>query len=143
VVCFQPLKHYYGEVINYAVRTGNVKFNRIDFLAVFEGFRRSAFEGFRRSAFKTTTVLSVFRKTGIVPYNPQRVITFLEERQAANQSEDTEEEEEDIKADSDKPITPQTVSELHKAGRSFYNSLKKLLNYLHLLNRILTDISKE
>jgi hypothetical protein len=98
VICFQSLKHYHGEAINYAVRTGNIEFNQINFLAVFEGFRRSAF--------KTTTVLSAFRKTGIIPHNPQRVITFLEERQAANQSEDTEEEEEDIKADSDEPITP-------------------------------------
>jgi hypothetical protein len=72
VVCFQLLKHYYREAINYVIRIGNVEFNRIDFLA--------AFEGFRRSAFKTTTVLSIFRKTGIVPYNPQQVITFLEER---------------------------------------------------------------
>ena len=117
VVCFQPLKHYHGEAIDYAVRTGNVEFNRIDFLA--------AFEGFRRSAFKTTTVLSAFRKTGIIPHNPQRVIAFLEEKQATNQPEDTEEEEEDIKADSDEPITPQTVSELHKAGRSFLQQLEE------------------
>ncbi len=64
VVCFQPFKHYHEEAIDYAVRTENVEFNRIDFLA--------AFEGFRRSAFKTTTILSAFRKTGIVSHNPQR-----------------------------------------------------------------------
>jgi hypothetical protein len=98
VVYFQPLKHYHGEAINYAIRTGNVEFNQIDFLA--------AFEGFRRSAFKTTTILSTFRKTGIIPYNPQQVIAFLEEKQAANQLEDTEEEEEDIKANLDEFITP-------------------------------------
>jgi hypothetical protein len=85
----------------------------------------AAFEGFRRSAFKTTTILSAFQKTGIVPHNPQRVIAFLEKKQAANQPEDTEEEEEDIQADSDEPITPQTVSELHKVDRSFLQQLEE------------------
>jgi hypothetical protein len=42
-----------------------------------------------------------------------------------NQSEDTKKEEEDIKADLDEPITPQTVLELHKVGRSFLQQLEE------------------
>jgi DDE superfamily endonuclease len=38
MVCFQPFKHYHGEAIDAAVRTGDTQFSKVDFLAVFETF---------------------------------------------------------------------------------------------------------
>jgi DDE superfamily endonuclease len=69
VVCFQPFKHYHGEAIDAAVQTGNTQFTKVDFLA--------AFETFYQETFKPSTVMSAFRKTGIVPYNPAKVLHLL------------------------------------------------------------------
>jgi DDE superfamily endonuclease len=72
VVCFQPLKHYHAEAIDDAVRTGDTKFSKIEFLA--------ALPTIRRQAFKKSTILSAFRQTGIIPYNPDKVLIPLQER---------------------------------------------------------------
>ena len=34
----------------------------------------AAFKGFRRQAFKTTTILSAFKHTGLIPYDPEVVL---------------------------------------------------------------------
>jgi DDE superfamily endonuclease len=69
VVCFQLLKHYYSEAIDTAVRHRYTDFSKTEFLA--------AFEDFRKQVFKESTILSAFRKIGIIPHNPLRVITPL------------------------------------------------------------------
>ena len=106
VVCFQPLKHYHSEAIDSAVRTGDTEFSKTEFLV--------AFQAFHQQAFKQSTILSAFRKTGIVPYNLTQVLSPLQERiERARRIEveimsEREEEEEDI----ERPRTPTTVSEL-------------------------------
>jgi DDE superfamily endonuclease len=73
VVCFQPYKHYHAEAIDDAVRTGDTRFSKIEFL--------HALHGIRMQTFKAATVISAFRKCGIVPYNPIIVTDGLWEAQ--------------------------------------------------------------
>jgi len=73
VVVFQPLKHYHSEAIDYATRTGCSDFNKIEFL--------SALRSIRLQAFKESTILSAFRKTGLIPWNPDAVLSRLLENQ--------------------------------------------------------------
>ena len=71
VVCFQPLKHYHGEAIDRAVRTGDTEFTKVEFLA--------AFDKIRYQPFKESTAKSAFRKTGLIPYDPTIVINAMRE----------------------------------------------------------------
>lgn len=71
VVVFQPLKHYHAEAIDHATRTGCSDFNKVEFL--------SAITSIRDQAFKPATILSSFRKTGLIPYNPRIVLSILPE----------------------------------------------------------------
>ena len=66
VCVFQPLKHYHSEAVNQAISTGDECFSKLEFLA--------AFSNFRRQAFKTSTILSAWRNTGLLPYNPTVVL---------------------------------------------------------------------
>lgn len=90
VVCFQPLKHYHRKAIDQALRLGIFNFNRLEFIA--------AFQEMRTQAFKTSTVQQSFAATGLIPFDPDRVVKPLEERQRREQSE------------SPQPSTPRTVS---------------------------------
>lgn len=69
VVCFQPLKHYYKEAVDNAVRVGDVEFKRVKFLAYVQSIRKQPF--------KKSTVFSSFRKTGLIPLNRQIVLDRL------------------------------------------------------------------
>jgi hypothetical protein len=69
VKIFQPLKHYHSEAIDAAVRTGDSDFSKTEFLA--------SFKDFHKQAFKQSTILSAFRETGIVPWNPQKVLSKI------------------------------------------------------------------
>jgi len=120
VVCFQPLKHYHSEAVDNAVRMGDTDFSKIEFLAVFQSFHQEAF--------KQSTILSAFRKTGIVPYNPRQVVSRLQERaeharrqEEAMRIEEEEEEEEDL----ERPKTPTTVSELWVASEGLFRDLSR------------------
>lgn len=77
VVVFQPLKHFHAEAIDYATRTGCSDFNKIEFL--------SALTSIRSQAFKKSTIISAFQKTGLVPYDPAKVLTRLQESHTALQ----------------------------------------------------------
>lgn len=66
VYVFQPLKHYYSEAVNQAISMGDEFFTKVEFLVVFNQFRRQAF--------KTSTIESAWRNTGLIPYNPEVVL---------------------------------------------------------------------
>jgi DDE superfamily endonuclease len=66
VKVFQPVKHYHSEAIDSAVRTGDNDFSKTEFLV--------SFSKFHKQAFKESTILSSFRETGIVPWNPDKVL---------------------------------------------------------------------
>lgn len=71
VVCFQPLKHYHAEAIDAAVRSGDAEFSKVEFLA--------RITTIQKQAFKKNTILSSFRKTGLIPYDPSIVLNKLQE----------------------------------------------------------------
>jgi hypothetical protein len=66
VCVFQPAKHYHSEAVNQAISTGDVSFSKVEFLA--------AFSSFRRQAFKRSTILSAWRHTGLIPFDPEVVL---------------------------------------------------------------------
>lgn len=69
VVVFQPLKHYHAKALDVIVRDGCLQITKSEFLATIELVRRQALE--------KSTILPAFKKTGIVPWNPQTVLDLL------------------------------------------------------------------
>ena len=69
VVCFQPYKHFHAEAVDAAIRTGCSDFNKLEFL--------TALGSVREQTFKRTTILSTFRQTGLIPFNPNIVLSIL------------------------------------------------------------------
>lgn len=88
---FQTYKHYHGEAIDGATRSGCTNFNKLEFLA--------AFTKFRAETFKTDTIRGAFRKTGIWPRDPDLVIRPLRDAQQHNEQSLIQLEE---------PTTPET-----------------------------------
>ncbi len=66
VVVFQPYKHYHGQAIDAAPRTGCSDFNKVEFLY--------AISSIRQQTFKNTTICSSFRRIALCPYNPKLVV---------------------------------------------------------------------
>jgi hypothetical protein len=68
---FQTLKHYFKSAIRQEMFTGAKKVNKSDFFRVFQGFYN-----------KTITLdicSSAFRRTGLIPYAPNKVLDKLQE----------------------------------------------------------------
>jgi hypothetical protein len=66
------MKYYHGEAIDRAMRLGDTKFFRAEFL--------SAFDRIRKDTFKKITIHSAFRKTGLILFNPNVVIERMCEK---------------------------------------------------------------
>jgi hypothetical protein len=88
----------------------------------------AAFEGFHKQTFKQSTILSAFRKVGIVPYDPKAVLDPLKEQKERARlaelvlpSEEEEEEEEEV--DSKRPITPTNTTEMWSASELLWRDL--------------------
>ena len=77
VVVFQLYKHYHAEAIDAGTRTGCSDFNKLESLA--------ALTSIREQAFKETTVLSTFQQTGLIPFNPEIVLSQLGEATSSSQ----------------------------------------------------------
>ena len=71
VVVFQPYKHYHAEAVEAATRTGCGDFNKVEFL--------DRIDSIRQQTFKKSTITAAFRATGLIPYNPDIVISKLRE----------------------------------------------------------------
>ena len=69
VVCFQPMKYYHAKAIHNAVRLGDLTFNKVEFLA--------SLNTIRTSTFKMATIKSAFRRTGLIPWDPNIVLIKL------------------------------------------------------------------
>jgi hypothetical protein len=69
VGCFAVLKRAYGRCVEYVMRMGRNHIDKFDFL--------DAFPTARIEAFKAETVRNSFTATGLVPYDPNRVISKL------------------------------------------------------------------
>jgi hypothetical protein len=73
VVVFQPYKHYHAEAVETATRSGCSEFDKVEFL--------DKIDSIRQQTFKKSTIISSFRATGLIPYNPEIVISKLREAQ--------------------------------------------------------------
>ncbi|EED11996.1 conserved hypothetical protein [Talaromyces stipitatus ATCC 10500] len=70
VGCFAVLKQQYGQLVEQRMRLGFNHINKIDFL--------TAFPQARTMAYKAQTIRNSFTATGLVPFNPDRVIQQLD-----------------------------------------------------------------
>jgi hypothetical protein len=70
VGCFAVLKRYYGQQVEQRMRLGFNHIDKIDFL--------TAFPQARTVAYKAQTIRNSFAATGLVPFNPDRVIQQLD-----------------------------------------------------------------
>ena len=66
------LRHYHAEAVEKATRTGCSDFNKVEFL--------HALRSIREQAFKKNTILTAFRKTGLLPFAPEIVLKQLPPR---------------------------------------------------------------
>jgi hypothetical protein len=66
------MKYYHAEIINRALRLSDTEFLRAEFL--------SAFDGIRKDTYKKITLHSIFRKTGLIPFNLNVVIERMREK---------------------------------------------------------------
>ena len=69
VVVFQPYRHYHAEAVDQATRSGCSEFDKMEFL--------NAIDSIRLSTFKPSTIISSFRKTGLIPFDPEIVLAKL------------------------------------------------------------------
>jgi hypothetical protein len=69
VGCFAVLKRHYGQLVEQRMRLGFNHIDKIDFL--------TAFPKARTMAYKAQTIRNSFAATGLVPFNPDRVIQQL------------------------------------------------------------------
>jgi hypothetical protein len=69
VGCFAVLKRHYGQLVEQRMRHGFNHIDKIDFL--------TAFPQARTVAYKAQTIRNSFAATGLVPFNPDRVIQQL------------------------------------------------------------------
>ena len=74
VVLFQPYKHHHRRAVEMAVRTGCTNFNIVEFL--------HALHYIRVATFKPMSIKSAWEKTGLIPYNPELILTKLRRQTA-------------------------------------------------------------
>jgi hypothetical protein len=67
--CFAGLKRAYGRLVEIKMRNGINHIDKLNFL--------EAYPDARKEAFKSDTIINSFQATGIVPFNPDRVISKL------------------------------------------------------------------
>ncbi len=69
VACFAPLKQRYGELVQQLARQGVFHVDKGDFLAMYKQLHSSVL--------CQQTIASGFRATGLIPFNPERVLSRL------------------------------------------------------------------
>ena len=69
--CFQPFKHYHTQAIDRVVRLGDVEFGKLQFLVELQTIRGKTFT--------EATICSAWKKTGLIPFNPEMVLSEIRE----------------------------------------------------------------
>ncbi|KJZ70102.1 hypothetical protein HIM_10505 [Hirsutella minnesotensis 3608] len=72
VVVFQPYKHYHAKALDLVVRDGVTNITKLEFLSLIQGVRNKTFT--------KITIQAAFRETGIVPFNPIKVLDKVARR---------------------------------------------------------------
>lgn len=67
--CFAILKRIYGSLVDQKMRLGISYIDKLDFLA--------AYPQARINTFKSETIQNSFRAAGLVPFNPEPVLSKL------------------------------------------------------------------
>lgn len=73
VGCFQPFKNHHFQAMNRVVRLGDVEFGKLQFLAEFQAMRDKTFT--------EATIRSAWEKTGLIPFNPEMVLSKIRDHQ--------------------------------------------------------------
>ncbi|KJZ69554.1 hypothetical protein HIM_11047 [Hirsutella minnesotensis 3608] len=103
VVVFQPLKHYHAKAVDLAVRDGCTDITKVEFLDFIQDVRKKTF--------RHQTILSAFRKTGIVPFNQEVVLAAMRARKNRTPSPEL-----DSALQSSPFDTPTTLRQMHKTA---------------------------
>ena len=69
VSCYSPLKCVYGREVQDLARQGIYHIDKVDFLLIYSKVRLTVF--------LSRNIKSGFLATGLLPYNPQRVLSLL------------------------------------------------------------------
>ncbi len=113
---FQLLKHYHTYAIDKAVWLGDEKFDKLEFLAVFQPFRNQIF--------KFSTIRHAFKSAGLVLFNPDVVLDKIRKKQAQRQQTA-------LRTPSPPPLplnqrTPQEPASVVKYGQKLQRAYAKL-----------------
>ena len=119
----QPYKHYHAEAIDNASRTGCSEFDKIEFL--------TAIDSIRWQTFKPTTILSAFKATGLIPFNPSIVINKLSNIGSSSAPEIQPVQYSSRQSDLHSPASPPQLPEANPTTLQTIRSLKKHAQLLH------------
>lgn len=108
VGCFSPLKASYGKQIENLVRLRINHITKLEFLPAFK-------EAFK-AAFTKQNIKSGFRATGLVPYDPENVLSHLDLRL--------------------KTLTPPPIKEPNWTSKTPQNAIELEFQTTHLKNHI-------
>jgi DDE superfamily endonuclease len=110
VGCFSVLKRAYGQLIENQARLGINHIDKLDFLA--------AYPQARESAYKAETIQNSFAATGLVPYNPERVLEKLNIQLRTPTPPSS-------RGSDSVPKTPQNIKQLERQASSIKALLKR------------------
>lgn len=114
VSCFAVLKRAYGRIVEDKMRLGINHIDKLDFLA--------AYPHARKETYKPENLINGFAATGLVPFNPDRVLTQL------NVQLKTPTPPGSRSSDSQAPWipgTPHNIIELERQATAIKNFLKR------------------
>ena len=69
VACFSPLKQAYGKLVQQLARNDVFHIDKGDFLGMYKQARQAIHS--------EQNIISGFRATGLIPFNPERVLSVL------------------------------------------------------------------
>jgi hypothetical protein len=66
---FQSFKHHHQYILEEQIQYGGLDYSKADFLA--------GFNEMRQHTFRSTVIKGAFEKAGLIPFDPQKVLTKL------------------------------------------------------------------
>lgn len=128
---FQQYKHFHGKAVNEAARYGYEDFGKQEFL--------QHLPEIRKNAFKSYTISSGFKDCGIHPYDPSRVMDYLEERSIPIPDiHGLEEDEDDISSS-----TPSSQTSSPKSIQRLTHSIQEINAKIQKYGGEMDKISKD
>jgi hypothetical protein len=150
VAVFQPFKHWHGQELDEAARTGCKDFNRVEFL--------DSLATIRKKTFKKRTILKSWRETGLIPYNPDLILNHLqyENKEDERRRSDRQKTPTPSTQSSNNINTPKTVRTMTRYGNKILNGpeshshfqkrldsfIKGSIAIAHLAEDLKDDLSK-